>query len=143
MSSTINKLFLKGWVGKEPATRYLPSGDAVTNFPLSTHEGEHTEWHQIYAYKEWSDVAATFAVGDLVWFEGRIRSRTFKTAGYDKPRVIRELVASNLSLVSRKSGDSIPSDNAATPLSSIEGSGQLYEEGASSDGPSINVPSWL
>jgi len=54
--ASINKVILIGNLGKDPETRYLPSGDAVTNITVATtdtwkdKEGakqEHTEWHRI------------------------------------------------------------------------------------------------
>lgn len=141
MSSTVNKLILRGRLGKDPDTRYLPSGDPVTYFPLATQEGEHTEWHSIYAYREWSQVAATFRSGDLVWFEGRIKSRSFHSSGYDKPRTVRECVASFLALVARKSGPMESAHADAGPP--VNGDPDEQHDFASERDVGFNVPSWL
>ena len=59
MSRGINKVILVGNLGKDPETRYAPSGSAVTNFSLATSEQwkdkqtgdqqERTEWHRVLA----------------------------------------------------------------------------------------------
>jgi len=51
--ASVNKVILIGNLGKDPETRYLPSGDAVTNITVATTESwkdkksgdkqEHTE----------------------------------------------------------------------------------------------------
>ncbi|WP_404995467.1 single-stranded DNA-binding protein [Cupriavidus pauculus] len=141
MSSSVNKLILKGRLGKDPVTRYLPSGDQVTTFSLATHEGTHTEWHAIYAYREWSEIASSFKTGDVVWFEGRIKTRTFQSEGYEKPRSVRELVASFVSLVTPKSisngeHETIPSAGEMPPADFRDA--ELLAEDAG-----FNVPNWL
>ena len=56
--ASVNKVILIGNLGRDPETRYLPSGDAVTNISIATSEKwkdkggeqqEHTEWHRIAA----------------------------------------------------------------------------------------------
>ena len=38
MARGINKVILVGNLGKDPETRYMPSGKAVTNFSIATSE---------------------------------------------------------------------------------------------------------
>ena len=38
MARGVNKVILVGNVGKDPETRYMPSGQAVTNLTLATNE---------------------------------------------------------------------------------------------------------
>ena len=55
--ASVNKVILIGNLGRDPETRYLPSGDAVTNISIATTEKwkdkasgemkEATEWHRI------------------------------------------------------------------------------------------------
>ena len=57
MARGINKVILVGNLGRDPETRYLPSGGAVTNVSLATsrswkdrdsgEQREKTEWHRI------------------------------------------------------------------------------------------------
>ena len=52
--ASLNKVLLIGNLGKDPETRYLPSGGAVCNFSIATtdrykdkqgQQQEKTEWH--------------------------------------------------------------------------------------------------
>lgn len=53
--ASVNKVILVGHLGKDPETRYMPNGDAITNATLATSESwkdkqtgekkEQTEWH--------------------------------------------------------------------------------------------------
>lgn len=138
MAKTINKLILKGWLGKDAVTRYLPSGDPVTYFPLATHEADHTEWHPIYAYKDQSEIAQEFKQGDLVYFEGRIKTRAFKSEGYAKPRQVRELVASELLLIKKAGGKGEIADSLPPPINESDS-----PEDEQSAGLSDEPPKWI
>ena len=55
--ASVNKVIIVGNVGRDPETRYMPSGDAVTNISVATSDRykdkqtgemkENTEWHRI------------------------------------------------------------------------------------------------
>jgi single-strand DNA-binding protein len=55
--ASLNRVQLIGHLGRDPETKYLPSGDAVTNVSIATSERwkdkasgedkEHTEWHRV------------------------------------------------------------------------------------------------
>ncbi len=107
MADYLNRVILKGRLGKDPEIRYLPSGDAVANFNIATKKGTHVEWHRIVAYKKLADRAkAEFAQGDLIYFEGEIVTREMISAADQakqlKPRKITELIADDLRLVEKK-----------------------------------------
>lgn len=119
----LNKVFLKGRLGKNPDLRHMPSGDPVCNFSLATRMGNHVEWHRIVAYDDLADyVSNAFGSGDFVYVEAEIRTREFQTAedkaNNRKPRKILELIASDAHLlVKRGSGadsDSYDSNRAVT-----------------------------
>ena len=59
--ASVNKVLLIGNLGKDPETRYMPNGDAVTNITLATTETwkdkngekqEKTEWHRVVIFNE-------------------------------------------------------------------------------------------
>lgn len=81
----LNKVMLIGRLGKEPETRYMPSGDAVCSFSLATSEvwkdkqsgekKESTEWHNIVAFSKLAEIAKTYLhKGSLVYVEGKIKT---------------------------------------------------------------------
>jgi len=118
MATYLNKVLLKGRLGKDPALRFMPSGDAVCNFSIATRTGQHVEWHKIVAYKKLAEyVNETFRTGDLVFVEAEIRTREFLTdedrkAGR-KPRKVLELWADEAHLVEKRAegeGDELLTD---------------------------------
>ncbi|PIT18970.1 single-stranded DNA-binding protein [Snodgrassella alvi] len=84
---SVNKVILVGRLGRDPETRYMPSGDAVTNFSIATDEqwrdrnGERqtrTEWHNITLFGKLGEIASQYLrKGSQVYIEGRIQSRKY------------------------------------------------------------------
>lgn len=109
----LNKVMLKGRLGKDPDLRFMPSGDAVCNFSVATRSGEHVEWHKIVAYQKLAEYAKeVFARGDFVFVEAEIRTREFQTAedkANNRTRSVRELIAAELHLLSKR-GESADGD---------------------------------
>ncbi len=85
--SSVNKVILIGRLGKDPETRYLPSGDAVTSVTIATTEKwkdkngemkEETEWHQVSLFNRLAEIAAKYLTkGSLVYIEGSIKTRKY------------------------------------------------------------------
>lgn len=112
--ASVNKVILIGNLGKDPETRYLPSGDAVTNITLATTESwkdkksgdkqEHTEWHRISFFGRQAEVAGEYLKkGSPVYIEGRIRTRKWQDKeGQD--RYSTEIVADRMQLLGSRGG---------------------------------------
>jgi single-strand DNA-binding protein len=86
MARGVNKVILVGNLGKDPETRYMPSGSAVTNLTLATSESwkdkqtgdqqERTEWHKIAMFGRLAEIAAEYLrKGSQVYIEGKLRTR--------------------------------------------------------------------
>lgn len=109
--SSVNKVILIGYLGKDPEIHYLESGTVVAKFSLATTEtyiaksgqkAEQTEWHQIVVWRGLAEIAAKYLKkGKQVYLEGKLRTRSFddKTG---KTRQITEVVADQLILLGRK-----------------------------------------
>lgn len=106
--ASVNKVILIGNLGADPETRYLPSGDAVTNIRIATTENwkdksgekqEHTEWHRISFFGRQAEVAGEYLKkGSPVYIEGRIRTRKWQDKeGQD--RYSTEIVADRMQLL--------------------------------------------
>lgn len=112
----LNKVFLKGRLGKNPEIRQLPSGDPVCNFSLATRIGRHVEWHKIVAYDDIAEyVNAAYGTGDFVYVEGEIRTREFQTSedklNNRKPRKVLEIVVIETHLLKKRgNSDSVDDD---------------------------------
>lgn len=87
--ASVNKVILVGNLGKDPETKYLPSGDAVTNFSLATTESwkdkstgdkqERTEWHRISAFGKLAEICGEYLKkGSAVYIEGSIHTRKWQ-----------------------------------------------------------------
>jgi single-strand DNA-binding protein len=108
----LNKLQIIGRLGADPETRYLPSGDAVTNIKVATTEKwkdktsgemrEETEWHRVSFFGRLAEIAAEYLVkGSLVFVEGSIKTRKWTdNAGVEKYST--EVKASELKMLSAK-----------------------------------------
>jgi len=128
-SRGINKVILIGNLGKDPETRYMPSGGAVTNLTLATSESwkdkqtgeqkENTEWHRVVFFNRLAEIAAEYLrKGSKVYIEGRLQTR--KWQGQDgQDRYTTEIVANEMQMLdSRGSGGGGSYEAPPTPTSS-------------------------
>ena len=90
--ASVNKVIIVGNLGADPETRYLPSGDAVTNIRVATTDrykdkasGEMkkaTEWHSVAFFSRLAEVAAEYLrKGSSVYIEGRLKTRSWEKDG--------------------------------------------------------------
>lgn len=130
--SSVNKVILVGHLGRDPETRYMPNGEAVTNMALATSESwkdkqtgdkkEQTEWHRVTLYRKLAEVAAQYLKkGSLVYFEGKLQTRKWT----DKDGVERyttEVIADSMQMLGSKtpaqSGDEPRAANPSKPAQS-------------------------
>ncbi|HSN42150.1 MAG TPA: single-stranded DNA-binding protein [Burkholderiales bacterium] len=113
--ASVNKVILIGNLGADPETRYLPSGDAVTNIRIATtdtwkdksgEKQEHTEWHRVAFFGKLAEIAGEYLKkGSPVYVEGRIRTRKWQDKdGQD--RYSTEIVADRMQLLGGRGGGS-------------------------------------
>ena len=121
--ASVNKVILIGNLGADPETRYLPSGDAVTNIRIATTEKwrdkggeqqEHTEWHRIAFFSKLAEIAGEYLKkGSPVYVEGRIRTRKWQDKESGQDRYSTEIVANAMQLLGSRGGGS----GGAEPMS--------------------------
>jgi len=130
--ASVNKVILIGNLGADPETRYLPSGDAVTNIRIATTENwkdksgekqEHTEWHRIAFFGKLAEIAGEYLKkGSPVYVEGRIRTRKWQDKeGQD--RYSTEIVADRMQLLGSRGGGSEPMAREPKAAAAVEGGG--------------------
>lgn len=84
----LNQAQIIGHLGRDPETRYLPSGDAVVNFSVATTEKwrdkatgemkEATEWHNISAFAGLAEICGKYLKkGSQVFIQGKIQTRKY------------------------------------------------------------------
>jgi len=114
--ASVNKVILVGRLGKDPETRYMPNGEAVTNVTLATSETwkdkngekqEKTEWHRVTFYRKLAEIAGEYLKkGGMVYVEGRLETRKWQDKE-GKERYTTEIIANEMQMLSsRSSGNS-------------------------------------
>ncbi|MBP9714081.1 MAG: single-stranded DNA-binding protein [Sterolibacterium sp.] len=111
--ASVNKVILVGNLGKDPETRYMPNGDAVTNITLATTESwkdkasgekkEATEWHRVVFFRKLAEIAGQYLKkGSQVYIEGALKTRKWQDKdGQD--RYTTEIVADEMKMLGGKS----------------------------------------
>ncbi|MBT7876599.1 MAG: single-stranded DNA-binding protein [Gammaproteobacteria bacterium] len=108
MARGINKGILVGNLGRDPETRYMPSGGAVTNVSIATSKGwkdrdsgeqkERTEWHRIVFFNKLAEIAGEYLKrGSKVYIEGELRTRDWEKDG--QKHYTTEVVASEMQML--------------------------------------------
>jgi len=77
-----SKITLIGHLGRDPETKYVPSGDAVTEFSVAvserTKQGETTTWYRVSAWGRLAEVCSQYLhKGSLVYVEGPLVAREY------------------------------------------------------------------
>jgi single-strand DNA-binding protein len=113
--ASVNKVIIVGNLGRDPETRYMPNGEAVTNIAVATTESwkdkasgekkEQTEWHRITFYRKLAEIAGQYLKkGSQVYIEGRLQTRKWQDKdGSD--RYTTEIIADTMQMLGgRQSG---------------------------------------
>jgi single-strand DNA-binding protein len=114
MARGVNKDIIVGNLGKDPETRYMPSGSAVTNLRIATTEAwkdkqsgeqqERTEWHAVAMFGRLAEIAAEYLrKGSQVYIEGKLRTRKWQDKE-GKDRYTTEIVADEMQMLGGKGG---------------------------------------
>jgi single-strand DNA-binding protein len=87
----LNRVQLIGRLGKDPESKYTPTGKGVTDFPIAvshrwkTREGEireSTEWVNIETWERLAEICDEYlAKGSLVYVEGRLKTDRYEDKG--------------------------------------------------------------
>lgn len=86
--ASVNKVIIVGNLGRDPETRYTPSGEAITNISVATtdtwrdkatgEKKENTEWHRISFFGKLAEIAGQYLKkGSQVYVEGSLRTRKY------------------------------------------------------------------
>ena len=110
---SVNKVILVGRLGKDPETRYMPNGEAVTNATLATAENwkdksgekqEKTEWHNLTFYRRLAEIAGEFLKkGSMIYVEGKLATRKWQDKE-GKDRYTTDIIVGEMQMLSSKSG---------------------------------------
>src|SRR5512147_2232123 len=117
--ASVNKVIIVGNLGRDPETRYLPSGEAVTNISVATTETwkdkasgeqkEATEWHSSSFLGKLAEIAGEYLKkGSQVYIEGQLRTRKYQDKETGKDRYSTEIRADRMQMLGSKSGAGEP-----------------------------------
>ena len=121
MSNTINKVILVGHLGRNPEVKSFDNGGKIANFSMATKEiwkdakgdrQEYTEWHYVVVRKSSSLTFTELYLkkGMLVYVEGKLRSRSYKSKTGEE-RTVLEVLADDVQLLSNsKKEESVPTN---------------------------------
>lgn len=126
--SSVNKVILVGNVGKDPETKFMSNGDAVTNLTIATSESwkdksgdkqEKTEWHRVTFYRKLAEIAGKYlAKGSQVYIEGKLETRKWTDKeGIEKYST--EIIADEMKMLGSKTKED--SKPAAKPKVYVAG----------------------
>jgi len=119
MSRGINKVILVGTCGKDPETRYMPSGKAVTNMSIATSEAwkdkktgekqESTEWHNLTFFDRLGEIAGEYLKkGSQIYVEGKLKTEKWQDkSGND--RYTTKIICNELQMLGGRQ------DNSGSP----------------------------
>jgi single-strand DNA-binding protein len=102
--ASVNKVIIIGNLGRDPETRYLPNGDAVTNISVATTESwkdkasgekkEATEWHRIVFFGKLAEIAGEYLKkGSQVYIEGKLNTQKYQDKETGKDRYSTQIRA--------------------------------------------------
>ena len=135
--ASVNKVILVGNLGRDPETKYMPDGAAITNASLATsfqwtdkasgEKKEETEWHRIVFRGRLAEIAGEYLKkGSQVYVEGRLRTRKW-TDKEGQERYTTEIVADRMQMLGSRQGAGDASgrdrggDEAKEPAAAGEG----------------------
>lgn len=112
--ASVNKAILVGHLGRDPETRYLPDGGAITNVSLATSDSwkdkttgerkEQTEWHRVVFFGRLAEIAGEYLKkGSLVYVEGALRTRKWQDKDGNE-RYTTEVRADTMQMLGGRNG---------------------------------------
>lgn len=149
---SVNKVILIGRCGKDPETRYMTNGDAVTNVPLATSESykdkngekvDKSEWHNLVFYRKLAEIAGQYLnKGALIYVEGKIQTRKWEDKE-GQTRYTTEIIVTEMKMLGGKKGEdsqeSRPSQSAK-PANKIDDEPHPPVRGKNGDSFDDDIP---
>lgn len=126
MARGVNKVILVGNLGKDPESRVMPSGNAVTNVTVATtkhwrdresgEQQERTEWHRVVFFNRLAEIAEQYLrKGSKVYLEGELRTREWERDG--QKHFTTEVVVNEMQMLDSRGDSYGGSSSSAAPAS--------------------------
>ncbi len=123
----LNRVQLIGYLGKDPESKYTPTGKKVAHFSVAVTQRwktggetkEYTEWVNIEAWGRLGEVCQEYLKkGSLVYLEGRLKTDKYEDKS-GETKYFTKVVALAMQMLDRK-----PSDE---PMMTVEEEAADYE----------------
>ncbi len=106
----LNRVQLIGRLGKDPESKFTPTGKKVTTFSLAVSEHrkdksgeskEYTEWFNMEAWERLGEVCQQYLKkGSLVYVEGRLKTEKYEEKG--ETRYFTKVVIQTLQFLDKR-----------------------------------------
>jgi len=105
----LNRVQLIGYLGKDPESKFTPTGRKVAHFSIAVTQRwktgaeskEYTEWFNIEAWSRLGEVCQQYLrKGSLVYIEGRLKTDKYEDRGETK--YFTKVVALAMQMLDRK-----------------------------------------
>jgi len=106
--TSVNKAIILGRLGKDPEIKQTPSGIVIATMTIATSEFrkkegervEETEWHRVTAIGKLAEIVNSYCKkGQLVYIEGRLRTKKWQKDGIDS--YMTEIIADALQMITK------------------------------------------
>lgn len=115
--ASVNKVIIVGNLGRDPETRYLPSGEAVTTISVATKDTwkdkstgekkESTEWRRNSFFGRLAEIAGEYLKkGAQVYVEGSLHTRKWQDKE-GKDRHTTEIRADSMQMLGSREGEGV------------------------------------
>jgi single-strand DNA-binding protein len=108
---SLNRVQLIGRLGKDPESRFIPTGKQVVSFSLAVSERwksaegegkENTEWFNIEVWGRLGEICQQYLhKGKLVFLEGRLKTDKYEDKG-GETKYFTKVVAHSMQMLDRK-----------------------------------------
>jgi single-strand DNA-binding protein len=119
----LNRVQIIGYLGKDPETRFTPTGKKVTHFSVAVarhwraSDGETrsaTDWFNVDAWGRLGEICQAYLhKGRLVFIEGRLQTNRYEKDG--ETHYSTRVVAQQMQMLDRK-----PEEEEPAPLEDVE-----------------------
>jgi single-strand DNA-binding protein len=106
----LNRVQIIGYLGKDPETRYTPSGKKSCSFSVAVRRRwksadgepkETTDWFNVESWERLAEICQSYlSKGSLVFIEGRLQTDRYEQDG--EPRFFTRVVANQMQMLDRK-----------------------------------------
>jgi len=109
---SLNRVQLIGNLGKDPETRFTPTGKKVCNFSVAVNRKwkssgeikEAADWFNVQAWGHLGEICQEYLhKGSLVFVEGRLQTSRYEHEG--ETRYYTRVIANHMQMLDRKAGE--------------------------------------